>query len=496
MGGFFQNKKAVIIGGVILGSLIIIFGAAGFFLTQEKADQSAGVLAKGVSGIINVNGIIPPGSTITLLQRETQSKQDFVPFAENISPTDLNYWTFRTGQTGKSYEIQGSILQNGKVIYLSDPIFATAPAINQLITFDVAVPNPTGPANSIISGSVGINGYIPTGATITLQGRKIGAQKFTVVSQGVQAKDEQFISYTTAIAGQTYEVQALLFDTNGQLIGESALLEVTAPAANEKLSVNSLATPPATSTPIPSPTLAFTPTPTFIVTQVTPLPSATATPTPTPSPTPVPPPVALSGVIQFNGQAPSNSRIVIFQRPTGTQNYQVAVDNLAPENGVTWQWNGAQSGQMYDTIAILKQRQSNGSDTDIADSNVNTLAAPASNEVFTINSGYTLSAPTGGISVNCNNYNSSNQTWNVTVSFGNMTNAQSYWYQIGITNGGVELTNFTQNATQNNNQSFNQVFNNNVTYYARYAYANVPNLSAGNSQFSPFNSTTQLRCSQ
>lgn len=495
MVNFFQNKRIVIIGGVLLGILILIFGIAGFFLTEKRAEESEGVLTKGISGIVNVNGVIPPGSTITLLQRETQSNGAFVPFAENIMPTDLNVWNFRNGKVGKSYEIQGSVVQNGQVIYLSDPIFVTAPAINQVVTFDVAVPNPnpTGPANAVVSGSVGINGYIPSGSTITLQARKLGDEKYNIVSQNLPAKDGQSISYTTAIAGQTYQMQAQLYDPTGVLIGESSVLEVTAPAANESLSINSIASPPVTPTPTTAaPTL--TPTPTYIVTNVTSIPTNTPVP-PTVAPTPVPPPSNISGSIQFNGQASGNSRITIFQRITGTSNFQLAVDNITPENNVTWQWNGAVTGQTYDLIAILKQRQSNGTDQDIANSNIITVAAPASLEVFTINSGYALSAPNGPITSNCTNYNSSNQTWNVTVSFGNMPTAQEYWIQIGTSNGGNQLTNSTPNATQNPMQSYNYTVQNGTTYYARYAYANVPNLMANDPQWSPFTATTQFTCS-
>jgi len=505
MGGLFQSKKAAIIGGIVLIVLIVAFGVGGLYFAK-KDQQSSVPPAKGITGVLNVNGVIPQGSTITLLQRETQGTAPFVPFEQNITPTDLNTWQFINGKPGKSYEIQASIVQNGKVVYLSDPIFVTAPAINQPIALDVSVPNPTGPANATISGSVGIDGYIPPGATLTLQGRKVGTQKFTDVTKGIAAKDEQFLSYTTAIAGQEYEVKALLFDASGNLIGESAMLTLVAPAANEELNVNSVAQPPVTPTaiptitPTPSPTL--TPTPTFIVTQVTsiltatptstPTPTNTPGPTNTPAPTPVPP--SISGTIQFNGQAPSNTRIVIFQRVSGSQNYQVAVDNITPQNGTNWQWTGAQAGQLYQMVAILKQRQSNGTDIDMADSPTLSIAAPAANEVFTINSGYSLSAPTGAISWSCGNYNSSSQTWTPILAFGNMQNAQTYWFQIGITNGGAELTNLAQNATQNPTQSFTQQFQNGVTYYARYAYSTVSNVTLNDPSFSPFSATTQVHC--
>jgi hypothetical protein len=329
-----------------------------------------------------------------------------------------------------------------------------------------------------------LDGYIPNGATLTLQRKKQGSPYYAIVDQNIAAKDGQEIVFTDVAAGQTYEVKALLYTANQRLIGTSEVLVVSAPAANEELRLNSTATPPAT----PTPTLAPKTTP---VQSLTVVPTATNTPTPTPTPQ-----IALSGTISFQGQAPLNSRIVVLERKSGAQSYQVAVDNISPQDGMSWKWTGATTGQLYDLIGVLKQKQSDGTDKDISSSNTLTVAAPASNEQIAINSGFVLPAPSSTVSIACNTYASSSQTWNAAISFATVTGALSYWYEIGTTDGGIELANFTQNATNNTSQSFTYQLKNGVTYYARYAYSPFSNMNANDPSFSAFSSTTQIKCSQ
>lgn len=419
-----------------------------------------------ISGTFNINGVVPQGATITVSQRLANTKTKYKAFATGIEASDKSTWNFNNAISGKSYEIQATLKSGGKTIARSDPMYVTAPADEEVITLDVESSTATGDA--VVSGNVGINGYIPDGATITIQARKLGAKDFAPVAQGIAAKDEQTISYRGAKAGVSYEMQAVLMDKSGTEVGSSDVLDVTAPATDEEMHINSTAKAPATPTPAPT------------------VPNQ-------PTATPVPAKGVISGTINFNGAALPNSRIVIFQSPQGSSNYEVAVDNISPQDGTSWQWTGAAAGSWYNLIAILKQRQSNGTDKDIANSNTLTIPAPAANETFTINSGYTLPAAGGSISVNCGNKTGTN--WAASVSFQSIPGAGSYWYQIGTTNGGVELTNFTQNATNNPTQSFNYNLQDGMTYYARYAYATVQNLNAGSSQFAPFSSTNQLRCS-
>ncbi len=482
-------KKAAVLWGSILVIVLFVVIGGGSFWVFHKATSNPAAKYKGISGLFDVNGVIPSGSTITLFAKPARQNSSFTPFASGLSPHDEGYWQFPKAMDGKSYEIQAGLLQNGNVIYLTSPIEVTAPAINQVLTFDVPLAHPAGTA--AISGIVGIDGYIPPNSTLTLEGRKAGEGSFSVVTKNISARDQQSITYATAVAGQAYEVKALLYDGNGKLIGTSAVLSLVAPAYNEELDLNSTAQPPATPTSLPTNTPMPTPT-AAPATVVTVIPQPTSTPMPTPTPMVV---GNISGVIRFNGQTPPNSRIVLFERVSGTQNYQVAVNNITPADGTNWQWIQGVAGTSYDLIAILKQRQNDGTDKDISNSNTLTLDAPAANEIFTINSGFLLPAPGASGGVSCGNYDSGTQTWTAGVSFNSVNGAQSYWYQVGTTNGGIELTNFTQNATNNPTQSFNLQFKNGVTYYARYAYANVPNLMGNDPQFSAFSSTSPLRCS-
>jgi hypothetical protein len=481
-----------LLAGIGLPLLMVVIAAVTVVQrTSLNSRANSGSFTKVASGIFDINGVVPPGSTITLYERKAKSTASFVPFATGLRPNDQGGWGYIDGKTGETYEIMGNLVSNGTVVASAGPISVTVPAINQTLTFnvtsaDAAATPSTAPVT--ISGHVHLDGYIPSGATLTLQRRKQGAPYYSIVDQNIVAKDGQEIIFTDVTAGQTYEVKALLYTANQRLIGTSEVLVVTAPAANEELHLNSTATPPATPTPTQQPT----PTPkTAPLQSLTVVPTATNTPTPTPTPQ-----IALSGTISLQGQAPLDSRIVVLERKSGAQSYQVAVDNITPQDGMSWKWTGATTGQLYDLIAVLKQKQSDGTDKDISSSNTLTVAAPASNEQLSINSGFVLPAPSSTVSISCNTYASSSQTWNAAVSFATVTGALSYWYEIGTTDGGIELANFTQNATNNTSQSFTYQLKNGVTYYARYAYSPFTNMSANDPSFSAFSSTTQIKCSQ
>lgn len=455
------NLTALLAGIVVL--LLIIIG---YFLFINKSFFTR-LGPAAISGTFNINGVIPQGATLSLTQRIYNEEVNPVAFAEGITPTDQGAWNFPDAVTGSTYEIQALVQVNGKTIAQSTPLTVTAPADNETLTLNIPADNPTN-QSAVISGSIQVNGYIPSGATIQIQGKEVGETSFTTVASNLQAAPRQAMSYTTAIAGTTYDIVGKLFDATGNQIGISSTLQVTAPALDEVLTINSTAQPPATPTPATPPAAANTPTPTTSA-------------------------VTLSGSINFNGAAPANSRIVILQKQMNSNNYQVAVDNITPMNGSTWTWNSASSGTWYNLIAVLKQRQSNGTDQDLADSSTITIAAPANNIQMTINSGVSLPAPGGPITMTCNSQSGSN-AWNVTVNFQSVQNAQSYWFQIGSSNGGTDKMNQTQNATNTPTQQVSPSFQSGVTYYAQYAYANVPNAQVGSNEFSAFSGTTSMIC--
>lgn len=446
---------------LLAGIIVILLIVIGYFLFVNKTlFTRSGPTA--ISGTFNINGVVPQGATLTLTQRIYNQEVSPVVFAEELSATDQAAWNFPDAMTGSTYEIQAIVNVNDKEVAHSIPLTVTAPAENEVLTLNIPSDNPTN-ESAVISGSIQVNGYIPSGATIQVQGKEVGAVSYATIADNLAAQQRQAMSYTTALAGTAYDIVGQLYDANGNQIGTSTVLQVTAPALDEVLVINSTAQPPATPTTAPN-----TPTPTITA-------------------------VTLSGSINFNGAAPSNSRIVILQKPMNQGNYQVAVDNITPLNGSTWTWNQASSGTWYNLIAVLKQRQSNGTDQDIADSNTITIAAPANNIQMTLNSGVSLPAPGGPITMTCNSQSGSN-AWNVTVNFQSVQNAQSYWFEIGSTNGGTDKMNQTQNASNTPTQQVNASFQSGVTYYAQYAYANVPNAQVGSNEFSAFSGTTSMIC--
>lgn len=237
----------------------------------------------------------------------------------------------------------------------------------------------------------------------------------------------------------------------------------------------------ANSTPNPSPSYTFIPSPLPKAQpgSYTPIQTSSSTPTTSGS-------SAISGVLYFNGTAPSGSSVVIAVRPHNSNSTpsQVPISGLNPSTGTTFTWQAA-GGSTYDMVAVLKQTI-NGTITDIAQSPEYTLTAPTSNFQFTINVGYPMAAPTGNITVTCTTHYSNN-TWAATVNYPSVTGASTYWLQVGSTSGGTDLINLPTS-----NQSVGVTLNDSVTYYAQYSVASVSNPTAY--QYSSFSSSQQIRC--
>ncbi len=271
--------------------------------------------------------------------------------------------------------------------------------------------------------------------------------------------------FDSAIKGTTYTLVAYL-KNQGKTVGKSEPLIVTAPAANEILRINSFATPPATPTPI----------------------SSTATPILSGSQN-------ISGTINLNGPVLANTKIVVFERVNGTSQFLVAADNIAPTDNAGWSWNNAVRGTTYELMAVLKQHQaSTNTDTDLAYSQRLIVAAPAANEVLTINTNLSIPPPSSNPSVSCNNQLASGQ-WNITASYNTVANANQYWLEVGTQSGGNDVLNYFGNQANQNPQSTNATVNNNTTYYTRYAYAFCSGCT-NTSLFSGFSATISFSCPQ
>ncbi len=356
------------------------------------------------------------------------------------------------------------------------PVQITTAPVTREFTLGGLSTVPTGTTAATILGSIGINGTIPAGSTINVEARLAGTQQFSTVLQNIPAISSQTFSYTKATRGATYDMKVTLLDGASKVIGSSQAFTVTAPALDLQFNIDAV-NPPATPTPTPEPTLPTTP----------------GAVTPTPAPTPTPALTSLSGTVGFHGVVPVNTRIVILQKLANASSYQVAVDNLTPGEGTVWQWDSPIPGNSYSLIAVLKQKRPDGSDTDFAYSAPVTVTAPAVSIALTITFNYTLPKPSDISTVTCTTYNSgpNENSWNVTVNFPTYSGAQSYWLQVGTTDGGSDIANTYGSAT-----TVATVFKNNTSYFARYAYSAVLGADTGSGQYSVFSDSTRLICSK
>jgi hypothetical protein len=422
-----------------------------------------------VSGKIQINGPILDNSTISIGVRDRGSSGSYRVFAFGMKPADDMPWLFTEAKENTTYEFVAYLDENNQVAFSSDPTFITAPATDEVLTLNIETPQAS-PTPATISGTVYINGYIPQGATFDVMGRVYGSTgNFSEIVDNLPAQVKQAINYSNAQAGTKYEIKGQLFDKNGAVIGASQSVVLSAPSDAAQLTINSSAQPPQGS--------------------VTLIQNNTASPTTSSASTSG---STISGTINFNGSAPSGSSIVILAKQPSDASYQVVVNGIVPQNGSIWTWNEATPGITYNMVAVLKGQINGSQNIDYADSQTYTVAAPAQNQLFTLNTGISMGVPTGSVSITCGT--KTNNIWNAnTVNFSSVTGAQYYSMQIGSTSGGYDISNIAQPAQSTTNQTITvNNLSDSVTYYAQYAVASVTNPTPA--QYSPYTSAYILKC--
>lgn len=451
-----KNKKFLIISGVVL--VLLILGILFWVFSSMNKNGSLPISLPGgsstIGGTINLNGQVMPGTTISIGERE-YGQPNFTTVITDLPATDLAAWIWNQAENGKLYELQAYLMLNGQVVGESDILRVAAPATDEVLSINVTPSNnpvasgsstPFNGGNAVISGMIDLNGYIPQGATISVAQQPVSGGNYQNIVSGLAATNGTTWTWSGANVNTQYNLQATL-SLNGTTITQSPVLTVTAPAANETLVINSTAT---------APSVAGT----------------------------------VSGTINFNGQAPSGSSIIIVSRVTGTTPFNVVQSGLSPVNGTSWSWNGAIQGTSYDFQAVLVV---NGNDYAI--SPTLTVTSPASNEVLTINSSYQMPAPPTTPSVSCTGQ--SNGLWAVQVTFNYYNNAQAYWVRVGdsiVDNRYLDQQVAAQNQPGQTQQSVttNYVLGSGGTYLAKYAWS--PTNTNSLSNYSAWSNTTQFTC--
>ena len=448
---------SIIVGICLVAYTFIVLYGFQYFSKKPSETNSKflTVSMSAISGTLDLNGVPPSGSNIVIEVKKTGEPNFHVVIPKEPS-VDGVVWSWNEAQIGTEYTVEALLQTNGQIIAKSKKLVVIAPAENETLTINVPTqPSPTTatPTLSSISGIFNIDGYVPTGATITIAARKSATAQFNTILTGLPATDNSVWSWTNANFDVMYELQATVVN-NGTTIAQSQVITVTAPADGETLSLYSTAIPP---------------TPTI---------------------------VGISGTINLNGYVPpSGSYITLGVRVSGTSRFNQINNNISATDGVGWTYPNAQSGTSYDIQAYLWQ---NGSP--YAQSQILTIPAPANNELLTINATTPPSNAPGlnSISINCNSYSSSANLWQITVNYNNnsaITNASQYWLTIGTNSGGNQQVSLVTNPSNpNKTQTYitGYIFNQSLTYYAQYAYASCANCGS----WSGFSPSLTFTCAQ
>ncbi len=400
-----------------------------------------------ISGVINFEGYAPAGSYLAIAARPS-GKAEFSDVVSGLVPQSGNIpWDWSDADSGTNYDIKATIKVSGKVIEQSSINSVSAPADTIVLPLVSEQKSPQ-TTNTSINGNVHLDGYIPAGSYINIVVEQNNSNNLINAVTNLSATDGVNWSWSSAISGQTYQIQANLISSTGSLISSSSLQTLTAPSSNINLAISSTANPPA--------------------------PAITG----------------ISGTININGSIPPNSYITLATRPTGTGTFNQINGNISATDGVSWVWNNANSGQSYDVQAYL---WSNGQP--YSQSNILTLTAPSANNLLTINAQQQLSAPSGStINVSCNGQQNGN--WQVTINYNtqsNLQNAQSYNLVMTYASQGNQVLNTTlnpANPTQSQSLTTGYIVTTGATYYAQYSYST----SANSANFSPLSPPVQFAC--
>lgn len=400
-----------------------------------------------ISGTLDLNGPIPSGSQLLITQKEINNDKNESSQIV-ISPVDKQNFIIES-QPGKSYQIDAQLVQSTGETTISEPSYVTAPAKTESLRINFTDTNISeSTKTAAISGDVQINGYIPDGAYVNIEGKKNDTNYFVIVVEKIKASLNIPMEYVQAISNQEYSIRGKMYDKNGNLIGQSNTIEVAAPAQNEKLIINSTAKAPSVDT-------------------------------------------VINGIITLNGNTPPNSSIVIYWRKSGTGEYTVALDGISAIDGAKWSIKNATQGVTYEMFAVLKQKESN-QDKDIAGSGSQLVSAPANNIFLKINSGFQLPGAVGSISLTCKNHDSASNKWDATISYQSILGAQAYWFEIGTTSTWNDVLNQKALAIGASYQTAYANILDSVIYYTRYASNNTGSFE--DTSFSPFSGVSNIKC--
>ncbi len=360
------NKKnkvyvLVLIFGVIFSMLLIILSTIFF-----KPVRQFVLSQTNVSGRVFISGLNLSGTDTgkLVVQVRKHGKQDFVDF-EEVKFENCSPWSWSSARKGSTYDFRAHVAIEGEPLIYSNIVTSTAPAIDENLIIDINHEHLTEKIKeevlashgdySTLEGQFDIHGYIPDGSYVDLYAKTIDGEKYELVQSGISPASNSHWQWSGATAGLRYSFQARLINNDGHMIGVSQPLNVSAPAFNQHLRIESRIADS-------DDTASHATTGQTAVSRKT----------------------GISGDINLNGPVKDNSRINVLWRYPGEEDFKVAFE-IPAEDGQSWSWPEAQVGKNYEIAACLLE----GTDC-IATSQSHNLNGPAHNLEIKINSGLTL----------------------------------------------------------------------------------------------------------
>lgn len=218
-------------------------------LTLISSQKPAQPKQTAISGKTHLDGYIPPNSSLVVLSRPT-GNGNLTPVVTGVPVIDGNPWSWKNAIVGETYDVDVQLRNSsGKTISTNGAQTITAPASGILFML-TSTAQPPAPAITGISGTITVNGDIPTNSYISLGARPAGTTtSFNEIIPKLTATNNVAWNWDNAQVGTQYEIQAYLW-ANGAPYAQSNSLTVTAPSKNNLLTINAqqILSAPASST--------------------------------------------------------------------------------------------------------------------------------------------------------------------------------------------------------------------------------------------------------
>ena len=353
-----KNKRLVPLLVIVLILLLLVLAV--FFLQPVKqfvfsqTDVSGRVFLTG----LNLSDV---DTSQLVVQARKHGKQDFTDLKE-VKLENGSPWSWNAARKGGNYDFRAHIAIEDEPLVYSNIVTATAPAIDEGLYIDVNHEHlPESIKEEVLAahgdfadmeGGLDIHGYIPDGSYIDLYAKTIDGEEYELVQSRISPAPNSHWQWTGATPGLRYSLQARLIDSDGNIVGESQILNVSAPAYGQYLRVQSNAV-------VGDGAGSHATTGETVVSRK----------------------AGVSGSIDLNGSVKDDSRIGVLWRYLGETDYKVAFD-IPAKDGQTWNWSEAQAGGIYEMAVCLLE----GSDCKVT-SHFHQLTAPAHNVQIKINTG-------------------------------------------------------------------------------------------------------------